>query len=88
MSIVGLTIDYGPYGFLDRYDPDYIFNESDTYGRYTYKNQPGICEWNCIKLAEALSPILPLNKSKEIIQKTFKSEFKKHYLKQMSRKVL
>ena len=58
MSIAGLTIDYGPYGFLDRYDPYHIFNGSDTGGRYSYVNQADICEWNCKKLAEILEPLL------------------------------
>ncbi len=88
MSIIGLTIDYGPYGFIDRYDPNHIFNGSDTSGRYTYKNQPDICEWNCRKLAEVLEPLIELNKSKEIIDKTFKDEFKKHYMNKMRKKVI
>ena len=58
MSIVGLTIDYGPYGFLDMFDPTYICNGSDSNGRYSYQNQPTIVKWNCGKLAEALSPLL------------------------------
>ena len=87
MSIVGITIDYGPYGFLDRYDPDHIFNGSDSGGRYTYRNQPDICEWNCNKLAEALNPILPVKKSKDIVDKVFKITYKKHYLEKMGKKV-
>jgi uncharacterized protein YdiU (UPF0061 family) len=42
MSILGLTIDYGPFGFLDSYDPDFIPNTSDDEGRYKFKNQPTI----------------------------------------------
>ena len=42
MSIVGLTIDYGPYGFMERFDPDLICNASDDNGRYTYIKQPGM----------------------------------------------
>lgn len=55
MSILGLTIDYGPFGFLDRYDPEHVCNTSDDSGRYSYSAQPQICRWNCMKLAEALS---------------------------------
>ncbi|KAL5514995.1 hypothetical protein EMCRGX_G000100 [Ephydatia muelleri] len=58
MSIVGVTIDYGPFGFMDRYDPNHICNGSDDGGRYSYTNQPAICRWNLKKLAEALSPSL------------------------------
>ncbi|EER06170.1 hypothetical protein Pmar_PMAR028451, partial [Perkinsus marinus ATCC 50983] len=58
MSIVGDTIDYGPFGFIEAFQRDYICNTSDTGGRYTYEAQPKICLWNCTKLAESLAPIL------------------------------
>ncbi|CAF0971086.1 unnamed protein product, partial [Brachionus calyciflorus] len=86
MSILGLTIDYGPYGFLDRYDPDHIFNGSDTSGRYTYRNQVDICEWNCIKLAEALSSVLDLNQLKDYVKQNFKNEYNKAYMEKMMKK--
>jgi serine/tyrosine/threonine adenylyltransferase len=54
MSILGLTLDYGPYGFLDDYDPDFICNHSDVDGRYAFGHQPGIGMWNCARLGEAL----------------------------------
>jgi hypothetical protein len=54
MSILGLTLDYGPYGFLDDYDPDFICNHSDAEGRYSFGRQPGIGVWNCARLGEAL----------------------------------
>eukprot|EP01127_Copromyxa_protea_P018445 TRINITY_DN5819_c0_g1_i4.p1 TRINITY_DN5819_c0_g1~~TRINITY_DN5819_c0_g1_i4.p1 ORF type:complete len:433 (-),score=69.40 TRINITY_DN5819_c0_g1_i4:152-1450(-) len=57
MSILGLTIDYGPFGFLDGFNPDYTPNGSDDEGRYSFKNQPSICRWNLQKLAIALSPL-------------------------------
>jgi uncharacterized protein YdiU (UPF0061 family) len=63
MSILGLTIDYGPYGFLEHYNPKYICNASDTEGRYRYEAQPAICQWNMHKLAKALDPILPLEET-------------------------
>jgi len=56
MSILGLTIDYGPCGFMDHFDPDFVPNHSDSEGRYSYANQPRIGEWNCNKLITALSP--------------------------------
>jgi len=87
MSILGLTIDYGPFGFLERYDPNFIFNGSDTGGRYTYKNQPEICEWNLIKLAEALDNVMPLNRSKQIVKESYQKEFKKFYLEKMRKKL-
>ncbi|ORZ37862.1 hypothetical protein BCR44DRAFT_1497868 [Catenaria anguillulae PL171] len=58
MSILGLTIDYGPFGFLDHYDPDYIVNHSDSTGRYTLRNQRDIGMWNLAKLANSLVEIV------------------------------
>ncbi len=58
MSILGLTLDYGPFGFLDAYEPGYICNHSDTYGRYAFDQQPHIGGWNLSKLGQALLPIL------------------------------
>jgi uncharacterized protein YdiU (UPF0061 family) len=55
MSILGLTIDYGPYGWLEGYDPEWTPNTTDAQGRrYCYGKQPGIAQWNLARLAEAL----------------------------------
>ncbi len=59
MSILGLTIDYGPFGFLDAFDPDHICNHSDDRGRYSWNNQPQIGYWNLRALAQALLPLVP-----------------------------
>jgi len=61
MSILGLTIDYGPFGFLDSYNPDFISNATDQEGRYSFKNQPFICKWNLEKLYEVFSILLEKN---------------------------
>ncbi|HGM4956907.1 TPA: protein adenylyltransferase SelO [Serratia liquefaciens] len=58
MSILGLTIDYGPYGFLDDYKPDYICNHSDHQGRYAFDNQPAVALWNLHRLAQTLSGLM------------------------------
>lgn len=58
MSILGITIDYGPFAFLDEFDPNYICNHSDHTGRYSFKNQPDIGLWNLNALAHALSPLI------------------------------
>ena len=55
MSLVGLTIDYGPFGFMDHYDPKHICNHSDDSGRYRYEAQPEICLWNLQKLRSAIA---------------------------------
>jgi serine/tyrosine/threonine adenylyltransferase len=58
MSILGLTIDYGPFQFLDAYDPGHICNHSDTQGRYAYNRQPNIAYWNLFCLGQALLPLI------------------------------
>ena len=57
-SILGETIDYGPFQFLDAYDPTYICNHSDEMGRYSFMEQPNAALFNLIRLATALSPLL------------------------------
>ena len=54
MSLLGLTLDYGPYGFLERYDPNHICNTSDTLGRYAFDQQPAVGFWNLQRLAQAI----------------------------------
>ena len=58
-SILGLTLDYGPYGFVEEYDPGFICNHTDESGRYAFDRQPTIGLWNCFALAEALSSLIP-----------------------------
>ncbi|WJD48321.1 protein adenylyltransferase SelO [Enterobacter sp. PGRG2] len=78
MSILGLTIDYGPYGFLDDYQPGYICNHSDYQGRYRFDNQPGVGLWNLQKLAQTLSPFIAvevLNQALENYQQVLLREY-------------
>ena len=59
MSILGLTIDYGPYGWLENYDPRWTPNTTDAGGRrYCYGNQPQIALWNLVRFANALAPLV------------------------------
>jgi uncharacterized protein YdiU (UPF0061 family) len=58
MSMLGLTIDYGPFGFLDGYDPGHICNHSDHQGRYAFARQPQVGLWNLHALAQALLPLI------------------------------
>ncbi|MFM2005162.1 MAG: hypothetical protein RLZZ09_817, partial [Pseudomonadota bacterium] len=59
MSILGLTIDYGPYGWVDDYDPDWTPNTTDAGGRrYRFGHQPRIAYWNLVQLANALHPLI------------------------------
>jgi len=61
MSVLGLTLDYGPYGFLDQYDPDFICNHSDHQGRYAFNKQPEIGLFNASCFAQAILPLLDEN---------------------------
>lgn len=59
LSILGLTIDYGPYGWLEDYDPDWTPNTTDAQGRrYRFAHQPQIAYWNLLQLANALYPLI------------------------------
>ncbi|MBC7938595.1 MAG: YdiU family protein [Chitinophagaceae bacterium] len=58
MSMLGLTIDYGPFGFLDAFDPGHVCNHSDHQGRYAYSRQPDAALWNLHALAQALMPLI------------------------------
>ncbi len=58
MSILGLTMDYGPFQFLDAYDPGHICNHTDRGGRYAFERQPEIAHWNLHALAQALMPLI------------------------------
>ena len=75
MSVMGLTIDYGPYGWLDPYDPDWTPNTTDAAGRrYSFKNQPGIALWNLAQMANAILPILKQTEPlQEILNEAVKS---------------
>jgi uncharacterized protein YdiU (UPF0061 family) len=57
-SIAGETIDYGPCAFMDAYDPRTVFSSIDEGGRYAYINQPRIAQWNLVRFAQALLPLL------------------------------
>ncbi|GFS38767.1 protein adenylyltransferase SelO, mitochondrial [Nephila pilipes] len=86
MSILGLTIDYGPFGFLDIYDPNHVCNASDEGGRYSYIKQPEICLWNLKKFAEAIQHALPLDVSAPLLE-LYEEEFRVTYLKKMRSKI-
>jgi uncharacterized protein YdiU (UPF0061 family) len=60
MSVLGVTIDYGPYGWLEGYDPQWTPNTTDAHTRrYSYGNQPTIAQWNLARFGEALLPLVP-----------------------------
>jgi uncharacterized protein YdiU (UPF0061 family) len=59
MSMLGGTIDYGPFGFMDYFSKDYVSNASDQFERYSYREQPAIVRWNLMRLAEAFDVFVP-----------------------------
>jgi len=58
MSVLGITLDYGPFSFLTDFDPSFTPNSSDNASRYSFQNQPAVCRWNLGVLATAFSPLL------------------------------
>ncbi len=86
MSIHGLTIDYGPYAFLDVYDRNNICNHTDAYGRYSFGNQPNVAEWNLRALMQALSPLLPLEKMEAVVA-GYGREYADEYVSLMCQKL-
>ena len=82
MSILGLTIDYGPYGWLEGFDFGWTPNTTDVQNkRYRYGNQPNIGLWNLYKLANALYPIIEEAEPLENILNQFKVNFEKKSFK-------
>lgn len=58
MSIIGETFDYGPFTFMDRYEPDHVANKNDERGRYAFRNQPSMMQWNLAALAQSMLPLV------------------------------
>ncbi|MEL1240453.1 protein adenylyltransferase SelO [Flavobacterium flavipallidum] len=88
MSILGLTIDYGPYGWLEGYDYGWTPNTTDSqHKRYRYGNQPNIVLWNLYQLANALYPLIGETEGLEAILSDFGTSFEKKYLNMMRSKI-
>ena len=87
MSILGLTIDYGPYGFMEYFNPRLVSNHSDSEARYCYENQPATGKWNLLRLSEALDPLLPKHFSTNYVNNHFDELYSKTYLGTMARKL-
>jgi uncharacterized protein YdiU (UPF0061 family) len=79
MSILGLTLDYGPYGFLEAFDPGFICNHTDAGGRYAFGRQPAIGLWNCKALAAALSSLVSTADADAALQ-AYPAAFQSSYL--------
>jgi hypothetical protein len=86
MSILGLTLDYGPYGFMEAYDPGFICNHSDHHGRYAFDQQPQIGLFNLSCLAQALLPLLEIEATRAALG-SYQPHFTKHYQQLMAQKL-
>jgi uncharacterized protein YdiU (UPF0061 family) len=88
MSIHGITIDYGPYGWLEDYNPNWTPNTTDSqHKRYRFGNQPEVALWNLYQLANALYPLINDAKPLEAILNAFSSDYEKQYLTMMRNKL-
>ena len=86
MSIIGLTLDYGPFGFLDAYNPEFICNHSDHHGRYSFRNQPDIGYFNLRCLGQALSSLVTPQQEQEALA-AYEAAQAAHYLELMRAKL-
>ena len=86
MSVLGLTFDYGPFGFVEEFNPEFIPNQSDHHGRYSLRNQKSIGYWNLQKLGKCFSELLS---SKEISDALdlYNDTYKDKYSKLMRKKL-
>lgn len=87
MSILGLTIDYGPFQFLDAFDPGHICNHSDTQGRYAFNRQPQVAYWNLYCLGQALLPLIGEEELTIAALESYKQVFPQAYGSLMLRKL-
>jgi len=78
MSILGLTLDYGPFGFIEAFDAKHICNHTDQGGRYSYANQVPVGHWNCYALANALLPLIGEPEAAEEALGVYRPEFGRH----------
>ena len=88
MSVLGLTIDYGPYGWLEDYDPNWTPNTTDAAGRrYRFAHQPAIAQWNLLQLANAIYPLVGEAAPLEQALKDYEGNYMAHWRAMMSAKL-
>ena len=86
MSIIGETFDYGPFTFMDRYEPDHIANKNDSRGRYAFSNQPSVMHWNLTALAQAITPLV----NSELLQSelaTFSDRYQQYFYQRLGQRL-
>ncbi|MCK7458688.1 protein adenylyltransferase SelO [Idiomarina aminovorans] len=86
LSLAGETFDFGPYAFLDEYEPEKIFNHTDAGGRYGFLQQPGVGLWNLRKLAQAISPLTKAGELQPALD-NYEAELRSAYLNLMAKRL-
>lgn len=87
MSILGLTVDYGPYGFMDAFQADHVCNHSDTQGRYAWHAQPAVAQWNLHRLVSVFTSLGCDRDDLSAVLAGFEAAFMQEYRDQMVRKM-
>ncbi len=87
MSLLGLTLDYGPFQFMDGFDPGHICNHSDHQGRYAFDQQPRIAHWNLFCLGQALMPVIDDVQATVDVLNTFTVHYDQAWGEQLARKL-
>ncbi|MDM9561890.1 protein adenylyltransferase SelO [Bordetella petrii] len=87
MSILGLTLDYGPYGFMDTFRLDHICNHSDTEGRYAWNRQPSVALWNLYRLGGSLHALVPDVEALRAVLDTYEATFTRAFHERMAAKL-
>ncbi|MCY4345076.1 MAG: YdiU family protein [Gammaproteobacteria bacterium] len=88
MSVLGLTIDYGPYGWLEDYDPNWTPNTTDAAGRrYRFAHQPAVAQWNLLQLANAIHPLVGEAAPLEQALNDFEASYMTHWRAMMGAKL-
>ena len=87
MSVLGLTIDYGPFQFLDAFVPGHVCNHSDTQGRYAFNRQPNVAYWNLHCLAQALMPLIGDEELAQEALASYKTVFSTDFMARMRTKL-
>ncbi len=87
MSILGLTVDYGPFQFLDAFVPGHVCNHSDSQGRYAYNRQPNVAYWNLFCLAQALLPLIGDQELAKQALESYKTVFPEAFMARMRAKL-
>jgi len=88
MSVLGLTIDYGPYGWLENYDPDWTPNTTDAQGRrYRFGHQPKVAHWNLVQLANAIYPLVKRAEPLQLAVNNYLAGFEQGWQEMMANKL-